>query len=215
MSDDLPDFEPISDAERAELRALAGQMCGRCYDAPVELYPTNCLERPELFINAPLGQYHCPECGAMIVANMPHFELCARCLSRRHPAFDPMTGERVLFCGDRHWRRWGAILAVMMDLRPSVVIEGEAPGADRMSRDCANVLSIPVDPYPAKWRLYGKAAGPIRNREMLNKGRPHRVVAFHDDLTRSKGTRDMCEIAIKAGLPVRVIGRDCFMEFAA
>lgn len=62
--------------------------CGRCYDENVEIAPANCQERPELLVNAPLGMYHCPDCGAMVLAGLLHPELCAVCLERRHPGFD-------------------------------------------------------------------------------------------------------------------------------
>lgn len=62
-------------------------MCGRCYDTG-PLFPANCAEKPERLVNVPLGMYHCPDCGAMIVAGMPHFDLCQLCIDRKHPGFD-------------------------------------------------------------------------------------------------------------------------------
>ena len=32
--------------------------------------------------------------------------------------------------------------------------------------------------YPVDWEKYGKAAGPIRNQQMIDKGKPDLVVAF-------------------------------------
>lgn len=32
----------------------------------------NCPEKPEKLLGQPLGQYHCPCCGMMIVAGLPH-----------------------------------------------------------------------------------------------------------------------------------------------
>lgn len=31
-----------------------------------------CIEQPEMLLGCPLGQYHCPECGAMQIAGVPH-----------------------------------------------------------------------------------------------------------------------------------------------
>lgn len=31
-----------------------------------------CPERPEALRGAPIGQYHCPHCGCMVIAGMPH-----------------------------------------------------------------------------------------------------------------------------------------------
>ena len=38
-----------------------------------------CPEDPELLLGAPIGQYHCPECGCMQIAGLKHFcdpEMC-------------------------------------------------------------------------------------------------------------------------------------------
>jgi hypothetical protein len=64
------------------------ELCGRCLDeAP--LFPANCREKPELLVNVPLGMYHCRDCGAMVIAGLPHPPLCQRCNDRKHPGFDP------------------------------------------------------------------------------------------------------------------------------
>ena len=44
----------------------------------------------------------------------------------------------------------------------------------------------------------------IRNRQMLNEGRPTEVIAFHPHLDQSKGTLNMVRIARVAGLKVTV-----------
>lgn len=64
------------------------KICGRCYDIVDELFPAICAEKPELLAGQPIGQYHCPDCGAMLLAGLPHPLVCKRCLSRQHPAFD-------------------------------------------------------------------------------------------------------------------------------
>ena len=62
-------------------------------------------------------------------------------------------------------------------------------------------LRIPVEKYPADWTRYGYAAGPIRNQQMLDEGRPSLVLAFHNDFEHSKGTKDMIDKARKANIP--------------
>ena len=64
------------------------KMCGRCYEEVDELFPANCEEKPEALLGQPIGMYHCPDCGAMVIAGVPHPSLCKRCLDRTHPAFD-------------------------------------------------------------------------------------------------------------------------------
>ncbi len=116
---------------------------------------------------------------------------------------------KILFCGDRNWADEGFVRMVMSALKVNLgdytVIEGEASGADKISAAIARVdLNLPVEPYPAEWNLWGKAAGPIRNTKMLREGKPDGVVAFHYDLSKSKGTKNMVEQALGSGLPVWV-----------
>lgn len=67
-------------------------------------------------------------------------------------------------------------------------------------------FNLKVIPVPAKWKQYGKAAGTIRNQQMLDEHPDIEVVyAFHDDLPKSKGTKDMCQRADKAGKIVFVV----------
>jgi hypothetical protein len=68
-----------------EIRPI--KMCGRCYDETDELFPANCDEKPETRHGA-IGQYHCPDCGAMVMAGMKHPSMCKECIDRVHPFFD-------------------------------------------------------------------------------------------------------------------------------
>lgn len=112
---------------------------------------------------------------------------------------------RILICGDRNWL--GSYDPFHQILDPLVgqitcVIHGGARGADQKGACWAEFHKIPVLEYKAQWSTYGKRAGPIRNREMLEHGRPERVYAFHDNLNLSKGTRNMIEQALKRGVDV-------------
>uniref|UniRef100_A0A6M3KXP4 YspA cpYpsA-related SLOG domain-containing protein n=1 Tax=viral metagenome TaxID=1070528 RepID=A0A6M3KXP4_9ZZZZ len=114
---------------------------------------------------------------------------------------------RVLICGDRNWTDRELIKAYLTALKGcafDVLIEGEARGADRLSREEALKLGLQVLRFPAQWDVHGKAAGIIRNQQMLVEGKPDLVVAFHHNLSQSKGTKDMVWRAKKAGVPVVV-----------
>lgn len=45
-----------------------------------------------------------------------------------------------------------------------------------------------------------------RNKEMLEKGKPDLVVAFHENLEKSKGTKNMIMQAKAKGVPIKVFG---------
>lgn len=110
---------------------------------------------------------------------------------------------RVLICGDRNWNDYAAVREVVATFPlDTVVIEGEARGADSMARDAANERGLTVIGVPALWERFGRAAGPIRNRAMLTHCHPDLVIYFHHNLAASKGTRDMTELARKGGLQV-------------
>lgn len=47
------------------------------------------------------------------------------------------------------------------------IIEGEASGVDKISKQFAQSKNIPVIEMPADWKVYGRAAGPIRNERMV------------------------------------------------
>lgn len=63
-----------------------------------------------------------------------------------------------------------------------------------------------IIPFPAEWEKYGKSAGPIRNRQMLDEN-PDLVIAFHDDIESSKGTKDCIKEAEKRGIEVQLISK--------
>jgi hypothetical protein len=118
---------------------------------------------------------------------------------------------RLIVCGDRDWNDYKGIrqyLALLLaeGIDIECVIEGGCRGADQLAKTAATELGITVSEFLPKWETHGKAAGPIRNRQMLTVGMATNVVAFHNDLEHSKGTLDMVTQAQKAGIPVIVIG---------
>jgi len=111
---------------------------------------------------------------------------------------------RVLVCGDRLWSNGALVERELRRLGRVTVVEGECRGADALGRDAALRLGLPVEGFPADWRRYGRAAGPIRNAAMLASG-IDRVLAFHNDLATSRGTADMVRRAKRAGVAVTIV----------
>ena len=120
-----------------------------------------------------------------------------------------MTEVRIIFAGSREWRDYSTIAATMLSIRDYLaekgaklfVIEGRARGADLTAERVAILNGIPYQGFPAQWKKFGKAAGPIRNEQMLVEGRADGTIAFHDDITHSRGTRHMIDISAKRQVP--------------
>lgn len=73
-------------------------------------------------------------------------------------------------------------------------------GADWLGAEWAlKTCNIPVTAYPANWSKHGRAAGPIRNQQMLDEGKPDLVLAF----AGGRGTDNMCAQARAAEIEVR------------
>jgi YspA, cpYpsA-related SLOG family len=132
---------------------------------------------------------------------------------------------KILCCGSRDWTNVSAVMRELGRLpQGTVVIHGAARGADEMAAAIAKrSFKFEVESYPAVWmehgELDGKAcgcdpnkvdycrqAGFRRNQQMIDEGKPDRVIAFQKN--KSGGTADMIRRAKKAGLPVKVITDD-------
>lgn len=77
------------------------------------------------------------------------------------------------------------------------VISGCAKGADEFGERWAESWGHPVDRFPADWEQHGKAAGMIRNQQMLDSG-----VDYAVQFPGGKGTADMRRRLDKAGVKV-------------
>jgi hypothetical protein len=74
-----------------------------------------------------------------------------------------------------------------------VSIEGGAPGADTMARNWAAKHNVKCLTFHADWKRYGKAAGPLRNQQMIEHGQPDHALAFPG----GDGTLDMLRRCIR------------------
>lgn len=106
---------------------------------------------------------------------------------------------RVLVCGGRDFDNYAAIAWELDSLQPiSLIIHGCASGADSLAQQYAEYTGTPVIQFPAQWGTLGRKAGPIRNQQMLDEGKPDLVIAFQG----GRGTADMVRRAKKAGVKV-------------
>lgn len=112
---------------------------------------------------------------------------------------------RVLVCGGRHYDDPVAVYGALGELWEAgeqlVVIHGGARGADTFAARWCQVVGVAAEElvFRAEWDRYGKAAGAIRNQQMLIEGKPDLVLAFPG----GRGTADMVRRARQAGIEVR------------
>ncbi|MHA1302510.1 MAG: DUF2493 domain-containing protein [Candidatus Heimdallarchaeaceae archaeon] len=79
----------------------------------------------------------------------------------------------------------------------SVIISGGAKGADSLGERYAENWNIQIKQFLPEWNKYGKAAGFIRNQQIVDAC--DMVLAFWDG--ESKGTKDTIDKARKAKKP--------------
>lgn len=116
--------------------------------------------------------------------------------------------KRIIFCGSRKYifSLKENIVKILKELDPvnTIIIHGGCTGVDTIAGIEAQKLGFCVEVFPAEWFKYGKKAGPIRNKIMLDSGIDE-VYAFpYPDLEKSIGTKNMVNLAKKAGITVFV-----------
>lgn len=120
---------------------------------------------------------------------------------------------RILITGSRDWTDWHTIEVALRSAylkysglnlnKDIVVVHGGAPGADQLAAMLATRMGMQTEHHPADWHRHGKAAGPIRNREMVDAGAD---VCLAFPIGASPGTRGCMKLAEQAGIPVDNVG---------
>ena len=112
---------------------------------------------------------------------------------------------KLLVCGGRNYADQKGLYLVLdawHRVNPvSLLIHGAARGADQLAANWASSRGVPLAAYPADWNLHGRSAGPRRNEQMLQEGKPEMVIAFPG----GRGTAHMVRIAREAGVKVMTV----------
>lgn len=109
-----------------------------------------------------------------------------------------MSGRRVLVCGGRDFSDFRRLYEILDGYAIAEMCHGAARGADFCAGGWAQERSVPCRAFPADWNRYGKAAGAIRNWQMLVEFKPDLVIAF----SGGRGTANMVKLAQREGLDV-------------
>jgi len=103
---------------------------------------------------------------------------------------------RVAIVGSRDYTDLKQVMDYVDSLpNDTVVITGGARGVDDAAESAARARGLTVVVHEAEWSKHGRAAGPIRNRAIVEDC--DRLVAFWDEVT--PGTKDAISQASKAG----------------
>jgi hypothetical protein len=109
---------------------------------------------------------------------------------------------KVIIAGGRDITDYATVAMAMTEAGFAVteVVSGTAAGVDRLGEEWAQRRGLPIKRFPAPWTEFGKAAGPIRNRQMAEYA--DALVAVWDG--KSRGTKNMINQARARGLVVHV-----------
>ena len=112
----------------------------------------------------------------------------------------------VAICGSRYWtdrRTIGSFLILFPN--DTLIATGDCRGVDCLVKEICGEVGLKCVVHEADWDRYGKSAGPRRNTEILDSAQPNIVVAFHEDIENSKGTKDMLKQAKCRSIPTILI----------
>lgn len=107
---------------------------------------------------------------------------------------------KVIIAGSRKINDYQRVLDAIKNSEFDIteVISGRAKGVDTYGERYSFENKITLKTFPADWKKYGKAAGPIRNGQMAEYGEA--LIAIWDG--ESRGTQDMVRQATKKGLKI-------------
>ena len=103
---------------------------------------------------------------------------------------------KVIIAGGRNYRLTREDIDRLDALSISEVVSGGAKGVDADGEYYADDRGLPIKRFLADWKTHGKAAGPIRNKQMAEYA--DAAILFPG----GKGTESMYKIAIKAGIEI-------------
>lgn len=98
--------------------------------------------------------------------------------------------NKCIVTGGRDYQDYNVVKAVLRKFNPTVIIHGDCSGADFLCKTYAIRNKIEQIPYPYLSE-FGRAGGPMRNRQMCGNHRDATLIAFPG----GAGTASCIEIA--------------------
>ena len=116
-----------------------------------------------------------------------------------------MTVARLLITGSRYFNDAALMHAAISDAVSTlrgfgftriVLVHGGARGADTLAAQIGRSIGLEIEAHPARWDVFGRAAGPVRNREMVELG-ADLVLAF--PVGESRARAGACSLLRRRG----------------
>lgn len=89
---------------------------------------------------------------------------------------------------------------LIFDKNNITILHGGCSGADSLANKYAKINNYKIIKIKAEWDKYGKAAGPIRNKKMLELN-PNIVIAFSSESQLTTGTKNTIDQAKLLNIP--------------
>src|SRR5665213_2705728 len=107
---------------------------------------------------------------------------------------------RVIIAGSRCLLDFSVVEAAIKnsEFKITEVVSGMCTGPDLLGERWAAIYNVPVIRFPADWNRYGRAAGPIRNKQMADHAQA--LIACYDGVSR--GTASMIKLAREKNLKI-------------
>ncbi len=108
---------------------------------------------------------------------------------------------KIAVVGSRGFNDYDYMTSILNNIEGiTLIVSGGAPGADHLAEMYADQNNINKLILKADWGKYGKSAGMIRNKDIVDNA--EYIIAFWDGV--SKGTKNSIERARKAGKQLAV-----------
>lgn len=105
---------------------------------------------------------------------------------------------KIAIIGSRDFDDYELLKIKLKPFSPTQIISGGAKGADALAERYAIDKDIELIIYKADWKKYGRGAGIVRNRQIVE--HCDEVLAFWDG--QSRGTKSSIDYAKKLNKPV-------------
>ena len=110
---------------------------------------------------------------------------------------------KLAIVGGRDFQDYELMKQILEAYRNEVelVVSGGAKGTDALAERWAEENNIPTKVFYPDWKKYGRAAGPIRNKEIVSNA--EFVIAFWNGTSR--GTKNDVELAKKMKKELKIV----------